>query len=264
MDRRSQFTGYSGDNWVIAMKQFVQSFLEKFGYRLVKIDALCRTRYGLTTFFPLMKQLGFTPASIVDVGANHGDWTRTALRYFPDAQYTLIEPQDQLKVHIQDLIDRGYRIRWISAGAGDQPGVIPFSISHRDDSCTFAIDELEARSLGYQRVDVNIVTLNDICKSQDIPMPDMVKIDAEGFDLKVLQGASELLGKTEIFLVEFGIFCGYENSLLELVRWMTNHGYRPLDITDLNRSPKHGILWLGEMAFVRIDTQLLDRVASYE
>jgi hypothetical protein len=28
----------------------------------------------------------------------------------------------------------------------------------------------------------------------------MVKIDAEGFDLRVLRGASGLLGKTEIFL----------------------------------------------------------------
>jgi hypothetical protein len=30
-------------------------------------------------------------------------------------------------------------------------------------------------------------------------MPDMVKIDAEGLDLKVLAGGSNLLGKTEVF-----------------------------------------------------------------
>ena len=35
-------------------------------------------------------------------------------------------------------------------------------------------------------------------------LPEMVKIDAEGFDLKVLAGASDLLGKTDIFLVELG------------------------------------------------------------
>jgi hypothetical protein len=29
-------------------------------------------------------------------------------------------------------------------------------------------------------------------------MPDLVKIDAEGFDLKVLAGAKTLFGKTEI------------------------------------------------------------------
>jgi FkbM family methyltransferase len=246
------------------MKQFVQSLLGKFGYRLVKTDMLCRSPYGLTTFFPLLKRLGFAPASILDVGANRGDWTRIALRYFPDAQYTLIEPQDQLKVHVQDLIDRGHRIRWINAGAGDKPGLVPFSISHRDDSSTFAIDEQCARSIGSRRVDVNVLTLNSVCSSQDIPIPDMVKIDAEGFDLKVLQGASELFGKTEIFLVEFGIFCDYENSLFEIIRWMADHGYRPLDLTDLNRSPKHGILWLGEMAFVRNNTRLLDSIASYE
>jgi hypothetical protein len=35
----------------------------------------------------------------------------------------------------------------------------------------------------------------------------MVKIDAEGFDLKVLEGASDLLGRTDIFLVEVAICC---------------------------------------------------------
>ena len=43
-----------------------------------------------------------------------------------------------------------------------------------------------------------------------------MKIDAEGFDVKVLAGASELFGQTEVFLVElrlqrlleFGCACG--------------------------------------------------------
>ena len=51
--------------------------------------------------------MGFAPKHIIDVGANRGLWTRTALQYFPDAHYTLIEPQDHLKTHIQDLLDRG-------------------------------------------------------------------------------------------------------------------------------------------------------------
>jgi hypothetical protein len=92
----------------------------------------------------------------------------------------------------------------------------------------------------------------------------MVKIDAEGFDLRVLAGASSLLGKTGIFLVE-AVVCGnYENSVAEIVNFMANAGYRLMDITDLNRSPRHGVLWLCELAFLHNSSPLLDSVSSYE
>ena len=41
--------------------------------------------YGLGHFFPLLRQLGFAPRHIVDVGANRGSWTRAAFKYFPNA-----------------------------------------------------------------------------------------------------------------------------------------------------------------------------------
>lgn len=59
--------------------------------------------------------------------------------------------------------------------------------------------------------------------------------------------------------------CGnYENSVAEVVKLMAAAGYRLLDITDLNRSPKHGALWLRELAFLRNDSPLLGHVNSYE
>ena len=92
----------------------------------------------------------------------------------------------------------------------------------------------------------------------------MVKIDAEGFDLRVLSGASSLIGKTEVFFIEAAVHCTYENSVLEVVRRMSDSGYTLLDVTDINRSPKFGVLWLFELAFLRRGNPLLDAVTSYE
>ena len=47
----------------------------------------------------------------------------------------------------------------------------------------------------------------------------------------------------------------YENSVAEFVRFMAKAGYHLMDITDLNRSPKHGVLWLCELAFLRDRSQ---------
>ena len=246
------------------MKRLIHSILGKFGYRVVRINDGPRPSEGLNPFFALLKKLGFAPKHILDVGANRGLWTREAIKYFPDARYTLIEPQDHLKSYIQDLLDCGYKIQWINAGAGDQSGSLPFTVAAHDHSSTFALTEAEARQAGFPQTTVQIKTLNEIAAAGGAPLPDLVKIDAEGFDLRVLAGASELLGKTDIFLVEASVWGPYENSVAEVVKFMAAAGYRLIDVTDLNRSPRHGVLCLTELAFLRNGSHLLDGVTSYE
>jgi FkbM family methyltransferase len=197
--------------------------------------------YGLGHFFPLLRRLGFAPRHVVDVGANRGYWTRAAFKYFPNAVYTLVEPQDHLKFYTQDLVTQGCKIRWINAGCGDFCGTLPLIVSYRDDSSTF-VDRHDNPTA--QRITVPIITLNQIVASSDAGLPELVKIDAEGFDLKVLAGASDLLGKTDIFLVEavvWGADGAYDNSVAKVVRFMAEVGYNVMDITDLNRSPKYGV-----------------------
>src|SRR5260370_24672724 len=109
------------------MKRILHSVLAKFGYRLVSIDDGPRPSEGLDPFFTLLQRLGFAPKHIIDVGANRGLWTRTAIKHFPDARYTLVEPQSHLKSHIQDLVDGGYKIWWDKAGGG--PGTGGFTLS---------------------------------------------------------------------------------------------------------------------------------------
>src|SRR5271165_52788 len=253
----------------ILMKDLIQSLFTKLGYRITKLDSVWKPELGLDAFFPLLQSFGFSPQHIIDVGANHGDWTRTAIRYFPAAQYTLVEPQDHLKSHIQDLVAAGHKITWTSAGAGDKSGTLPFTLSHRDDSSTFLLDAEQARSAERPQVMLPVMTLDEIAassaKTTNAPPPEMVKIDAEGLDLKVLGGASTLLGVTEVFLIEVCI-CSHDgtNTAMAIINFMAQAGYRLIDITDINRSPKHHVLWLAEFAFLRVGSPLLNRVTSYE
>jgi FkbM family methyltransferase len=247
------------------MKRLIQFVLKPFGLRLARLNASEKPAFGGDVLFVTLKQFGFCPTHIIDVGANHGNWTRKAIEYFPNANYTLVEPQNELKRYVHDLIDRGFKIQWINAGAGDIPGRLPFTISHRDDSSTFIpANELSSANNVHQ-VSTEVKTLNEIVSTGELPVPDMVKIDAEGFDLKVLSGASDLFGKTDVFLLEAVVCCvDYQNTLLAVTQFMSEAGYRLIDITELNRSPKDNVLWLCELAFLRERSNLLDRVTSYE
>jgi FkbM family methyltransferase len=211
--------------------------------------------------FSLLKQGGFTPRCIIDVGANRGIWTRAAMKFFPEAHYTMVEPQERLKEYSRDLLEGKCKATWITAGVGDARGVLPLHVGRRDDSSSFAAGWGE----GDSSMNVEVMTLNEIAEKHCPGPVDLVKIDAEGFDLKVLAGASELLAKTDVFLVEAVIFgTGQENTLAEVVRTMSEAGYRSVEITDVNRSPKHGVAWLCELAFLRNGCHWLDGAGSYE
>ena len=150
----------------------------------------------LFNFYTVLLKLNFNPQHIVDVGANHGTWTRETLKYFPEACYTLLEPQGQMRESIKDLLESNAKIKFNAVGAGEKAGTFRFTIVDRDDSCSFAYTEAEARKLGFEQVEVPVVTLNEFLPTTALPVPDIIKIDAEGLDISVLKGATNFFGKT--------------------------------------------------------------------
>lgn len=220
--------------------------------------------YGWAHFFSLLKRYGFAPRWILDVGANRGHWTREAFARFPEASFVMVEPQDALKPYVADLLAHAPKFQWVAAGVSDRPGTLPLTIAPDDTSSNFGLTPDEAAHHGYRQVMAEVRTIDDIVASLGVPAPDMMKIDAEGFDLKALRGATSVVGKTDIVFVEAAVCAtGIENTMAAVIAAMTNYGYRMIDVTDLNRSPKHGVLWLAELAFMRDGCPLLAKISSY-
>jgi len=220
----------------------------KLGYTLAK----SRKNELLDNFYNVIKEMGIEINHIVDVGANHGTWTREALLHFPHAHFTMVEPQEWLKKSFQDLLDNNPKIELHSVGAGKEEGSFMFTIVDRDDSCSFRHTEEEAKEFGYEQIKIPVVTLNELLKKSNKPIADIVKIDAEGLDIEVLEGASDLFGKTEIFMIEAGVVNKkFENSVLEVLSYMDKKGYRLFEITDLNRPFNPQVLWLTELVFIK-------------
>ncbi len=206
----------------------------------------------LDNFWTTLVKIGFKPLHIVDVGANHGTWTRVALKYFPKANFTLLEPQARMRESITDLLERNRKISFNAVGAGSISGTFKFTIVERDDSCSFIYTEEDALALGYEQIDVPIVTLNEFLSVADLPFPDIIKIDAEGLDIEVLKGASTFFGRTEIFIVEAGVVNkSIKNSFLDIIKFMDDKEYRLFEITDINRPLRTQVLWLVELVFVK-------------
>lgn len=235
--------------------KIVQPFAYMIGCQPKEQGSLYNKNNLLKNLFDNFKVMGFEPKHIIDVGANHGTWSREVLKYAPDAYYTLIEPQKWLSVSFQDLLDQNNKFSYFPVGAGKDNGSFKFTIVDRDDSCSFKFTEAEALANGYKQVEISVITLNSLVNDQiEKPFPDIVKIDAEGLDIEVLEGASNLMGKTEVFMVEVAVFSKvFENTIQKMINYMAEKGYVLFDITDLNRPFEPSVLWLMELVFVKKD-----------
>lgn len=242
------------------LREIINKLIQPTGYSLIKHAQLKSD--PLTHLFKTLANLNLQPNSIIDIGANHGRWTRSAIKFFPKAQFLMVEPQERLRPYSEDLLAHD-TVRWMTAGISDTCGEMELTLPPRDDSASFSISEEKAKALGYDRIKVPVTTINSLVKETGT-IPEMVKIDAEGFDLRALKGASETLGRIPVILVEMTVCASsWENTFEALLPFMWENGYRVFDITDLNYSPQQGVLWLTEMAFVHQSSPIWQSIGSY-
>lgn len=201
---------------------------------------------------------GFRPTHIFDIGANMAKWSSVAVRVFPDCTYTLVEPQEEVRPHLERFCRTHPKARWVQAGAADTVGEMTFTVNPDTVSSTFVISADEAARRGFEQRTVPVVTLDHLVEENGGHVPELVKIDAEGFEQPVLRGATTLIGTTEAFLLETQFFSDppHESGIVELVRVMSDYGYTPYDFAWFGRRPYDGAISLVDVMFVRRDSPL--------
>lgn len=202
----------------------------------------------LPTCLKSLKSRGFEPASMIDVGANRGKWSRDFLKVFPDCAALLIEPQQELTPHLDRLCAGQKKCRRMITAVSDFVGEKIFTVSPDTYSSGFWPSEEYAKEQGLERRVVPVTTLNALVEGAAVP--DVVKIDAEAHELTILTKADKLLGKTELFFVEANFFGAEGNSFVDLIKFMDGHHYAPYDFTWFYQRPRDRALMLCEVVFV--------------
>jgi FkbM family methyltransferase len=201
---------------------------------------------------------GFEPRHIVDVGANHAKWSREASRVFPRSSYTLIEPQKEMEPFLSRFCAGHGNRRFLIAGAGASNGQLEFTVHPNTVSSSFAYSPEERMKHGLKSRMVPLVTIDHVAKTILGAVPDIIKIDAEGFEQEVVKGSQSLLGKTEVIFLEWN-FLGKPsepNEAYNLISFMAERDYVLYDFTWFGRRKFDGALELCEAAFVRRDGYL--------
>ncbi len=181
---------------------------------------------------------------IFDVGARIGDWSKAfvdgASARSRDFELHAFEPvpdsRDLLKKALARQVDSG-KVHVNGVALSNDSKTPPIYVPHfTGGTSTLHPDS----SVKYQEVlDVQTSTMDRYCSENSIDQIDMVKIDTEGNDLRVIQGATELLRRGKVGIVQFE----YNH------RWVHSRSYLK-DVFDLVRGTPY---WIAKICSASLD-----------
>lgn len=141
--------------------------------------------------------------TVFDVGANVGQSAKEYLQKFPGARIYSFEPVRSTFQRLQENLQGQDRVRCfqLAFGAAPQQGTMVLE----GKSVMFFLSG-ESRPLPRQEnvitEQVEVATLDEFCRQNQVERISYIKIDTEGGDMNVLHGAEHLLAEQRIDLVQ--------------------------------------------------------------
>ena len=217
-----------------------------------------RFRLGLPYMMGLLgnlKKNGFTPQTVIDVGANVGDWSHMASQVFPSAKFFMIEgnPDNELALrHSVNEVGQNSEYSILLLGAEEKDGVI----FHKLNTGSSVLPELTT----YHRSQVTLPmgTLDGLMGNRHYDSPVLLKLDVQGFELQVLLGGADTLSGAEVVIMETSLLPYNENAPLfaEVVAFMAARGFFAFDFCGQLRRQTDDTLFQTDVVFVWKDSVL--------
>jgi FkbM family methyltransferase len=222
-------------------------------YRLDSAKAVSLSRSGLDGLLRQAHAMGFTPTTVVDVGAAYGSFARQCFSVFPKARFLLLEPLVEYQPLLNTLIDAMPAAQCIMAAASAHQGEVVFNV-HPDlvGSSLFREVEKDTRVNGVTRT-VQAITIDNLVKETGVTGPFLLKVDVQGAELDVLRGAERMLADTEYILLEVSLFNFFHDGpdFHDVVMYMKSRGFVANDISGLQYRPLDNALSQVDIAFVK-------------
>ena len=148
-----------------------------------------------------LAEADFTPHVVYDIGAYRGAWSKAASEVLPSAEFLLFEANADNESHLSST---GYRY-FIGALSGEDAAekslFLPLvgdstgTSLYVENTSHYADRNRQVRTVPTRRLDAVIA-------SHRLPPPDLIKIDVQGAELDVMQGATMALASTSALILE--------------------------------------------------------------
>lgn len=170
------------------------------------------------------------PATVVDIGVNHGQFLHLAARLWPSATIVGVEPNAALAAKAAGLYRADSRIRIESCAVGAENGNIELFVTANDQNssihqpCDAFHDD--RKDDGVVKIEtVPLKRLDGLLDGAAGPM--VLKVDVQGAEMDVLLGAGDRLDDVSVIIIESPFETAYEGAagFDEIYRFLTARGF---------------------------------------
>lgn len=205
------------------------------------------------------RKIGFRPGTVIDVGYAFG--TAGLQETFDDARHVLIDPMVETVPGMKKFCAEHPGSIWFNAGASDQEGELQLIARKGVTGSSFHTKFKPKDPGNSEKRAVPLITLDKVVRENDLPGPFLLKLDVEGHELHALNGALEhCLPKAEMVILEIGTWAEDHDkgrpSMMDLFRFMEDHGYVFYEFIDPGYRPIDGALYMFDAVFVKTDSVL--------
>lgn len=247
-------------NFLKKIKPIIPEFLKRqfyyIGYYLG--ESPLKLYPNLVNSLINLKQIGFNPINIIDIGAYHGEWTAMIKKIFPESSILMIEAQENKGDLLKDVSQQYspnvfYEIALLSSEDEQEVRFVEMETGSSvfEESSPYERDYTSKKT----------VTLDTLLKAYpDFQGTDFLKIDVQGYELEVLRGAKKLLKKVELVLMEVSLIPVNKGCpiMSEVISFMADHDFRVLDFCSQIRRGD-GFLWQIDLLFIKNNSRYLPR-----
>ncbi len=156
--------------------------------------------------------------TLIDVGANQGQFATAWKAFFPNTTVHSFEPVPSTFNKLQSNVLDISGVKVYNCGLGSKSGKLNIYRNAHSHASSF----LRVSSFQKEKIpstsdetleEVSISTLNDIFKFGDMG-PTVLKLDVQGFETEVLKGANEILKKVNYIIIEMSFIPMYDGEVL--------------------------------------------------
>lgn len=234
----------------MSLMHTVKQFLEaSFGLHIYRTG----TPLGLDLKNDLRRLVPqFEPRIILDVGANVGQTSLYFNSLWPDADIYAFEPVSATYEKLTRAVaSHAPKIKCVKLALSDEAGQADIYISTDSVQSSFDPTRIWPSALSGEKESVSKSTVTRWCDAMELDTIDLMKVDAEGHDLRVLMGATHLFeqGRIGAVVVEIHLGHGVEPTLDAIRAWLEPYGYFPCAIYRQESYAFSKIFW-GDFLFV--------------
>lgn len=194
---------------------------------------------------PFLQNAGYR--TVLDIGANIGQFALAARAAFPDARLYSFEPLPDCFEQLQRNLVGTPSFQAFNCGLGSQEGELEFERSEFSASSSFlrmaSIHRREfPATVRATKVKVAVRRLDDMAAALHLAEPMLAKIDVQGYEREVLRGGERLLRRAQTIILESSLETLYESQPLfnEVHQALVGLGFRYAGNFDQVSSPIDG------------------------